>query len=61
IPDNEMLESSAVHPSGDCYILTIDWEADIHTLYAVQNTWYPEWRTKWYEEHPDAADPFSNN
>lgn len=52
--EDEQFESSAVHPSGDIYILRMNWKTNTHNLYRIENTWDAEWREQWYEEHPDA-------
>ncbi|SEQ07250.1 hypothetical protein SAMN04487977_102393 [Treponema bryantii] len=49
--ENEQLESVAVHPCGDIYILRMNWQTNKHCLYRIENTWDPEWRTQWYKEH----------
>ena len=54
---DEEVESIAIHPSGDIYILRINWKTNSHNLYYVKNTWDSEWRTQWYKEHPSAAKP----
>lgn len=54
LQESEELESSAIHPCGDCYILSINWNTNTHILYRIENTWDPEWRASWYAEHPDA-------
>ena len=55
--DTEVIESSALHPSGDIYILRMNWQTNTHNLYFIENTWDVEWRTQWYKEHPDAVRP----
>lgn len=47
--EKEQVESIAFHPSGDIYILRINWEKNKHILYRVENTWDPDWRKKWFE------------
>ncbi len=47
----EEKESVAIHPSGDIYILRMNWETNTHNLYRVENTWDPQWRKEWYENH----------
>lgn len=54
---NEEIESIAIHPSGDIYILRMNWQTNKHTLYCIENTWDPQWREQWYKEHPSAARP----
>ena len=54
---NEQIESIAIHPSGDIYILRINWQTNTHNLYYIENTWDPEWREQWYDEHPEAIKP----
>ncbi|MCR5284553.1 MAG: SH3 domain-containing protein, partial [Treponema sp.] len=49
-PDEE-IESIAIHPSGDIYILRMNWKTNTHTLYCIENTWDPEWREQWNNEH----------
>ena len=48
--DVEEIESAAVHPSGDIYILRMNWQTNKHTLYCIENTWDPEWREQWYNQ-----------
>ena len=55
--DTEVIESSALHPSGDIYVLRMNWKTNTHNLYYIENTWDVEWRTQWYKEHPDAVRP----
>lgn len=45
----EVVESIAIHPSGDIYILRMNWNTNTHNLYRVENTWDSDWRVKWYE------------
>lgn len=52
---NEVIESSALHPSGDIYVLRINWQTNTHNLYYIENTWDTAWREQWYKEHPSAA------
>lgn len=52
--EDEELESSAVHPSGDIYVLRMNWTTNTHNLYRIENTWDPQWRAQWYKEHPEA-------
>lgn len=54
---NEEMESIAIHPSGDIYILRMNWQTNTHNLYYIENTWDSEWREQWYKEHPDAIRP----
>ena len=54
---NEQIESIAIHPCGDIYILRMNWQTNTHNLYYIENTWDPEWREQWYKEHPDAVRP----
>ncbi len=49
-PDEE-IESIAIHPSGDIYILRINWQTNKHTLYCIENSWDPQWHEQWYKEH----------
>ncbi|SEQ07123.1 hypothetical protein SAMN04487977_102388 [Treponema bryantii] len=49
--NDEEIESIAIHPSGDIYILRINWQTNKHTLYCIENTWDPQWREQWYKEH----------
>lgn len=51
---DEEFESAAVHPSGDIYVLRMNWSTNTHNLYRIENTWDPEWREQWYKEHPEA-------
>ena len=37
LAENEEIESSAIHPSGDCFILAINWNTNTHTLYRMEN------------------------
>lgn len=55
--ETEQFESAAVHPSGDIYILRMNWQTNTHNLYYVENTWDLQWREQWYKEHPEAARP----
>ena len=48
------VESIAIHPCGDLYMLGINWNTNTHILYRIENTWDPEWRASWYAAHPDA-------
>lgn len=52
--NDEQFESAAVHPSGDIYILRMNWNTNTHNLYRIENTWDPQWRAQWYKDHPDA-------
>ena len=54
---NEQIESIAIHPSGDIYVLRMNWASNKHNLYYIENTWDVEWRTQWYKEHPSAVRP----
>ena len=45
--DDEEIESIAIHPCGDIYILRINWETNTHNLYCIENTWDPQWREEW--------------
>ena len=54
---NEQIESIAIHPSGDIYVLRMNWQTNTHNLYYIENTWDPEWREQWYSEHPNGAKP----
>lgn len=45
------IESMAVHPSGDLYVLRFNESTQIHTLYRIENTWDPQWRKEWYATH----------
>ncbi len=54
---NEQIESIAIHPSGDIYVLRMNWQTNTHNLYYIENTWDPEWREQWYKEHPSAVRP----
>jgi hypothetical protein len=47
---NEQIESIAIHPSGDIYILRMNWQTNTHNLYYIENTWDPEWRKQWYNK-----------
>ena len=47
---NEEMESIAIHPSGDIYILRMNWQTNTHNLYYIENTWDPEWREQWYNK-----------
>lgn len=49
--ENEVVESMAIHPSGDIYRLVYDKSTKLHTLYRVENTWDPKWRKEWYKKH----------
>ena len=51
LPNGEQLESNAFHPCGDVYFLTMNWTTNTHNLYRIENTWDPEWRKEWYENH----------
>ena len=48
---NEEFESVSIHPSGDIYILSMNWSTNKHNLYRIKNTWDPAWRSKWYSDH----------
>ncbi|MBO4508202.1 MAG: hypothetical protein J5747_06140, partial [Spirochaetaceae bacterium] len=48
--NSEQLESVAVHPCGDIYILRMNWQTNKHCLYCVENTWDPQWREQWYNQ-----------
>lgn len=47
---DEQIESIAIHPSGDIYILRMNWKTNTHNLYYIENTWDPEWREQWYNK-----------
>ena len=49
--DDEQVESIAFHPSGDIYVLRMNWQTNTHNLYRIENTWDPQWRKEWYENH----------
>ena len=55
--ENEQFESAAVHPSGDIYILRMNWNTNTHNLYCIENTWDTQWRVQWYKDHPSAVRP----
>ncbi|AEE16698.1 hypothetical protein [Treponema brennaborense] len=44
---NEIHESTAVHPSGDIYLLRYNKETDKHILYKIENTWDLEAKKAW--------------
>ncbi len=44
---NEIYESTAVHPSGDIYLLRYNKETDKHILYKIENTWDLEAKKAW--------------
>lgn len=46
--DDEILESIAIHPSGDIYFLKYNKTMDKHILYQIKNTWDPAIRIEWY-------------
>lgn len=46
--ENEIGESTAIHPSGDIYFLKYNKTTDKHILYRIENTWDPAFRFKWY-------------
>jgi hypothetical protein len=48
-PD-EILESTAIHPSGDIYFLKYNKATDTHILYRIENTWDPAFRAEWYRK-----------
>ena len=48
---------TAIHPSGDIYILNMNWQTNTHNLYYIKNTWDPEFREQWYKDHPDSIQP----
>lgn len=50
----ESIESIAIHPSGDIYILRMNWNTKTHNLYRMENTWNSQWREQWYKAHPKA-------
>lgn len=54
---DEQIESVDIHPSGDIYILRMNWQTNTHNLYYIENTWDPQWREQWYKEHPSAVRP----
>lgn len=49
--ENEEIESIAIHPCGDIYILRMDWQTNTHNLYCIENTWDPDYREEWYKNH----------
>ena len=49
--NTEQIESIAIHPSGDIYVLRMNWTTNTHNLYRIENTWDPQWRKEWYENH----------
>ena len=54
--DDEEIESIAIHPCGDIYILRMNWQTNTHNLYCIENIWDPQWRKDWYKEHqPDSS------
>ena len=55
--ENEVLESYDFHPCGDAYFLTINWNTNTHTIWYIKNTWEPEFREQWYQNHPEALKP----
>ncbi len=48
--NSEQLESVAVHPCGDIYVLRMNWQTNKHCLYRIENTWDPQWRAQWYNQ-----------
>ena len=49
--NTEQIESIAIHPSGDIYVLRMNWTTNTHNLYRIENTWDPQWRKEWYKNH----------
>ena len=49
--ENEEIESIAIHPCGDIYILRMNWQTNTHNLYCIENTWDPDYREEWYKNH----------
>jgi len=47
--DNEISESTEIHPSGDIYFLTHYTSTNKHILYRIENTWDPVYRAEWYK------------
>ncbi len=47
---DEQIESLAIHPCGDIYILRMNWQTNTHNLYYIENTWDPELREQWYNK-----------
>lgn len=47
---DEQIESLAIHPCGDIYILRMNWQTNTHSLYYIENTWDPELREQWYNK-----------
>lgn len=46
--ENEIGESTAIHPSGDIYFLKYNKIKNTHILYRLKNTWDSAFRTEWY-------------
>ena len=55
IPEKEEVESIAFHPNGDYYLLSLNWDTKMFTIWRIENTWDPEWRKNWYKEHEKAV------
>lgn len=47
--ENEIGESTAIHPSGDIYFLKYNKIKNTHILYRIENTWDSAFRTEWYK------------
>jgi hypothetical protein len=45
--ENEIGESTAIHPSGDIYFLRYNKVSDKHLLYKIENTWDLDAKTTW--------------
>ena len=50
----EEVESTAIHPCGDLYVLRYNQKTKLHTLYRIQNTWDASYRREWYKAHKGA-------
>lgn len=47
LPLDEIHESTAIHPSGDIYILRYNQERNKHILYKIENTWDLDAKNAW--------------
>lgn len=48
---SEILECTAIHPSGDIYFLRYNKNRDKHILYKIENTWDSESKFAWEKQY----------
>jgi hypothetical protein len=52
---DEIYESTAVHPSGDIYILRYNTKINKHILYKIENTWDKDAKSAWENKQSRAC------